>query len=162
MAFKSIGLSLSNEESGDIDYTKLKFKVAKAVRISSAPKIDGIIDEVEWSNSIANESFLQQEPYNLADPTVRTESRVMYDDNFLYVAFNNFDPNPEKIMALTGKRDDWSNSFGNNSDWIGIGIDSNDDDKTGNWFAVNASGVQLDVSISGQDMRSFDNTWNAV
>ena len=77
----------------------------------------------------------------------------MYDDNFLYVAFNNFDPNPEKIMALTGKRDDWSNSFGNNSDWIGIGIDSNDDDKTGNWFAVNASGVQLDVSISGQDMR---------
>ena len=93
MAFKSIGLSLSNEESGDIDYTKLKFKVAKAVRISSTPKIDGIIDEVEWSNSIANESFLQQEPYNLADPTVRTQSRVMYDDNFLYIAFNNFDPN---------------------------------------------------------------------
>ena len=74
MAFKSIGLSLSNEESGDIDYTKLKFKVAKAVRISNAPKIDGIIDEVEWSNSIANESFLQQEPYNLANPTVRTQS----------------------------------------------------------------------------------------
>ena len=162
IALKSIGMSLSNDNSGDIDYTKLKFKVAKAVRISSAPKIDGIIDEVEWSNSIANESFLQQEPYNLADPTVRTQSRVMYDDNFLYVAFNNFDPNPEKIMALTGKRDDWSNSFGNNSDWIGIGIDSNNDDKTGNWFAVNASGVQLDVSISGQDMRSFDNTWNAV
>ena len=46
MLFKSIGLSLSNEESGDIDYTKLKFKVAKAVRISNAPKIDGIIDEV--------------------------------------------------------------------------------------------------------------------
>ena len=34
VALKSIGLSLSNEESGDIDYTKLKFKVAKAVRIS--------------------------------------------------------------------------------------------------------------------------------
>ena len=153
-----------NEENDDIvvDYTQLKFKVTMATRADTPPVIDGQIDPEEWKNSTLNNNFLQQEPYNLTPPTVKTESRVMYDDKFLYIAFNNFDPNPNKIMTRTGKRDDWSNSFGENADWVGVGIDSNNDDKTGNWFAVNAAGTQLDVSISGQSMRSFDNTWNAV
>ena len=95
-------------------------------------------------------------------PTVRTEARMLYDDDYLYVAFNNFDPNPEKIMVRRTRRDDWRTGFDFNADWVGIGIDSRNDDKTGYWFAVNAAEVQVDVAITGDGYGGFDGTWNAV
>ena len=78
------------------------------------------------------------------------------------VSFNNFDPNPEKIMVRRTRRDDWRTGFDFNSDWVGIGIDSRNDDKTGYWFAVNAAEVQVDVAITGEGYGGFDGTWNAV
>ena len=50
--------------------------------------------------------------------------------------------------------------FANNSDWVGITIDSRNDDYNGYFFAVNASGVKIDVSISGHE--EYDPSWDAV
>ena len=144
------------------DYTQLKFKVAMATRTSVPPVIDGIVDDLSWDDAFVIDEFLQFEPYNLEATTVRTEARVLYDDKYLYIAFNNFDPNPESIMKRLARRDDWGSGFDSNSDWIGIGIDSRNDDKTGYWFAVNAAEVQVDVAIAGDGHDDFDNTWNVV
>ena len=144
------------------DYTKLKFKVATAVRTEKPPVIDGEINEEIWSKALLVNGFLQNEPYNLELPTIETEVRVLYDDKYLYLAYNNIDPNPDKIMARRSRRDDWMAGFESNSDWVGFGIDSRNDDKTGYWFAVNAAEVQVDVAISGDGYGGFDGTWNAV
>ena len=144
------------------DYTKLKFKVATAVRTEKPPVIDGEINEEIWSKALLVDEFLQNEPYNLELPTIETEVRVLYDDKYLYLAYNNIDPNPDKIMARRSRRDDWMAGFESNSDWVGFGIDSRNDDKTGYWFAVNAAEVQVDVAISGDGYGGFDGTWNAV
>ena len=144
------------------DYTQLKFKVAMATRTSVPPVIDGIVDDLSWDDAFVIDEFLQFEPYNLEATTVRTEARVLYDDKYLYIAFNNFDPNPESIMKRLARRDDWGSGFDSNSDWIGLGIDSRNDDKTGYWFAVNAAEVQVDVAIAGDGHDDFDNTWNVV
>jgi len=144
------------------DYTQLKYKVAIVTRTSVPPVIDGIIDDLSWDDAIIIDEFLQFEPYNLEVATVRTETRVLYDDKYLYIAFNNFDPNPESIMKRLARRDDWESGFGSNSDWIGLGIDSRNDDKTGYWFAVNAAEVQVDVVIAGEGHNAFDGTWNVV
>ena len=144
------------------DYTKLKFKVATAVRTEKPPVIDGEINEEIWSKALLVDEFLQNEPYNLEPPTIETEVRVLYDDKYLYLAYNNIDPNPDKIMARRSRRDDWMAGFESNSDWVGFGIDSRNDDKTGYWFAVNAAEVQVDVAISGDGYGGFDGTWNAV
>ena len=106
--------------------------------------------------------FLQNEPYNLEAPTIETEVRVLYDDDNLYIAYNNIDPNPDKIMARRTRRDDWMAGFEFNSDWVCFGIDSRNDDKTGYWFAVNAADVQGDGAFSGDGYGGFDGTWNAV
>ena len=50
--------------------------------------------------------------------------------------------------------------FSNNSDWVGITIDSKNDDYNGYFFAVNASGTRMDVALSGQ--WDYDHTWNPV
>ena len=144
------------------DYTKLKFKVATAVRTEKPPVIDGEINEEIWSKALLVDEFLQNEPYNLELPTIETEVRVLYDDKYLYLAYNNIDPNPDNIMARRSRRDDWMAGFESNSDWVGFGIDSRNDDKTGYWFAVNAAEVQVDVAISGDGYGGFDGTWNAV
>ena len=144
------------------DYTQLKYKVAMVTRTSVPPVIDGIIDDLSWDDAFIIDEFLQFEPFNLEVPTVRTETRVLYDDKYLYIAFNNFDPNPESIMERLARRDDWESGFDSNSDWVGLGIDSRNDDKTGYWFAVNAAEVQVDVVIAGEGRDAFDNTWNVV
>ena len=50
--------------------------------------------------------------------------------------------------------------FNSNSDWVGFSIDSRNDDYNGYFFAVNASGVKIDVSISGHE--DYDPSWDAV
>ena len=159
----AIAFGHDSKTRGEIeDYTKLKLRVAMATRTSEPPKIDGLTNDAAWEKAIMADEFLQFDPYNLESPTVRTEFRILYDDKYLYVAFDNFDPNPEKIMARMSRRDDWEEGFEFNSDWVGFGIDSRNDDKTGYWFAVNAAEVQVDVAISGDGYGGFDETWNAV
>ena len=156
------GMSILGEKIVDDD-TQLKLKVAIATRIANPPIIDGDLSDRAWENAKIITEFVQHEPFNLEAPTVKNVARVLYDDNYLYIAFDNFDPNPENIMARRSRRDDWGAGFGNNSDWVGIGIDSRNDDKSGYWFAVNAAEVQLDVAISGSGGHGgFDNSWNAV
>jgi len=144
------------------DFTKLKFKVALATRTAIPPVIDGIIDDEAWDNAILIDEFVQHQPYNLEAPSVQTKVRVLYDDEYLYVSFYNYDPEPDKIMGRLARRDDWMTGFDFNSDWVGFGIDSRNDDKTGYWFAVNAGEVQVDVAISSSGRDPFDSTWDAV
>lgn len=144
------------------DFSQLKYKVAMATRTQRPPVIDGVIDDPVWEQATLINEFLQHEPYNLEAPTVQTETRVLYDNEFLYISFYNYDPNPEKIMGRLSRRDDWMTGFDFNSDWVGFGIDSRNDDKTGYWFAVNAAEVQVDVAIAGDGYDGFDGTWDAV
>ena len=95
----SIPLADESNSRGIVeDYTQLKFKSYSGSRTDIPPIIDGNIDDDAWNNATLLDDFLQFEPYNLISPTVRTEVRVLYDDNNLYIAFINFDPNPDKIM----------------------------------------------------------------
>ena len=98
------------------DDTQLRLKVATAQRTSAPPVIDGILDDSVWNKAIVLNQFVQHEPFNLHAPSVETKIRILYDDNYLYVAFDNIDPNPENISARIGRRDDW-NSIENNSDY---------------------------------------------
>ena len=50
--------------------------------------------------------------------------------------------------------------FGNNSDWMGVTIDSRNDDYNGYFCGVNASGAIIDVALAGSD--EYDRTWDAV
>ena len=114
-------------ESSEIDSDALKFKSMSAVRTNSAPKIDGNLDDAEWANAIVLDDFIQYEPYNLESPSVETEVRVLYDDYYVYIAFQNYDPDTSSIMDRISRRDDYE-AIEKSVDWVGFGIDSNDDD----------------------------------
>jgi hypothetical protein len=63
----------------------------KIARAENAPKIDGVLSEGEWKNAVRVELTHQYEPQQSAQATERTEAFLMFDKEFLYIAFRAFD-----------------------------------------------------------------------
>ena len=151
---------------GNLDYLKIKnpdslrFKTIRAVRCFEAPKIDGKRDDIAWESADAVDDFFQIDPKELAPPSEYTSSRIIYDNNAIYVFLEAVDSEPELIKKSLVRRDSWMEGFSNKSDWMGITIDSRNDDYNGYFFAVNASGAKMDVILSGDD--EYDPTWDPV
>ena len=152
------------EKPDNISPNQLRFREMVATRTNTPPIIDGIIDEEVWENAIIENEFVQFEPYNLAAPSEKTEVRLMYDNDFVYIAINNYDTEPEKITGRLSRKDRWMEAFGPHSDWVGIAFDSNNDDRTGYWFAVNPAESRMDVYVSDATniMEAFDSSWDVV
>ncbi len=144
------------------DPNQLRFREMVATRTITPPIIDGNIDDEVWQNALKESTFLQFEPYNLAQPSEKTIARVLYDNDNIYVSIDNIDSQPDKITGRLSRRDRWMEAFGPHSDWIGVAFDSNNDDRTGYWFAVNPLGSRMDVFISGEGMEAFNSTWDVV
>ena len=146
----------------EIDPDQLRLKEIYAARVQTPPVLDGLLDDEVWKNVVPESDFLQWRPYNLKPPAEKTEVRVVYDDNCIYVGVNCLTSQPEKIVSRLGRRDSWQESFGAKSDWVVVAFDSNNDDRTGHHFFVNTVGSRLDVALSGGGKGGFDSSWDAV
>jgi len=118
-------------------------------------EIDGKLEEASWAKASVLTNFTQQNPKEGAPATEKTEVRILYSKDFLYVGVRVFDSEPEKIKAILARRDSSPPS-----DWIRIWIDSYHDHRTAFEFAVNPSGVKRDVSWT--DDSKTDEDWDAV
>jgi hypothetical protein len=128
---------------------------ASAVRTATAARIDGPLTEAAWARSIPITSFVQREPAEGAAPTFRTEARVAYDDNALYVSVRAFDGEADRIQSYLTRRD-----VDSPSDWVEVYIDSYHDRRTAYHFAVNPAGVKRDGYMFNDD--NYDSSWDAV
>jgi len=128
--------------------------VAIATR-ATAPRLDGRLDDEVWGRATPTGSFRQRDPDEGAPGTERTEVRVLYDDEALFVGIRAFDSRPDQISAPLARRDESPPS-----DWIGILIDSYYDRRTAFEFVVNPAGVKQD-SYHFND-GELDPTWDAI
>jgi hypothetical protein len=129
---------------------------AVAVRANPhAPDIDGKLDDAVWTTAQVISGFIQRDPNEGEPGSERTEARVLYTDDALFVAVRAFDSRADEITGHLTRRDEWSPS-----DWVGIGIDSYHDRRTAFYFAVNAAGVKRDVYYYNDNWQ--DDSWNAV
>ena len=63
----------------------------KAVRITEKITLDGRLEEPSWKLAIPAANFIQLLPNNGEPSAERTEVRILYDDDNLYVGFVCFD-----------------------------------------------------------------------
>ena len=135
-------------------------KRAVATWTDTAPTLDGRVDDDVWQRAYVVADFEQKEPVAGAAPTKRTEARVLYDDNTLYIAWINFDDEPDEIVANDRRRD----SFMVGDDWAVVYIDPFDDNRNAFAFQVNALGTKLDATIRDETQLNFnwDETWEAA
>jgi hypothetical protein len=131
-----------------------------AVRARGAIHIDGKLDDPDWKLALADSSFTQSFPNPGAVPRQRTETRVLYDNNALYVGVRAFDNHPDSIAAPLARRD----AVGIYSDWIHIAIDSYHDRRTAFGFAVNPRGVQKDEMVYNDNTEdlNWDGVWQVA
>ena len=118
-------------------------------------QVDGRLDDAPWSTVMAATGFVQREPDPGAGATRRTEARVLYGDDAVYVGVRLYD-SPDSIAAQLSRRDD----FGSYSDAVFVAFDSYNDNRTAFVFGANPRGVELDLMIS-EDQRE-DTSWDAV
>ncbi|MHB1192026.1 MAG: DUF5916 domain-containing protein [Longimicrobiales bacterium] len=128
---------------------------AMAGRAAERIDIDGVAAEPSWSTAPAISGFRQFDPVPDAEPSQRTEFRVLYDEENLYLFVRAFDSSPDSIMRALSRRD-----VRGPSDQIGVFIDSYNDRRTGFAFYVNPDGVKRDFSV--YDDNFHDNSWNGV
>jgi hypothetical protein len=128
---------------------------ASSARSASALHVDGPPGDAAWARAVPIVAFLQREPSEGAAPTFRTEARVAYDGDALYVLVQAFDGEPDRIQSFLTRRDADSRS-----DWIEVYIDSYHDRRTAYHFAVNPAGVKRDGYMFNDE--SYDGSWDAV
>jgi hypothetical protein len=132
-------------------------RLLSGVRIDEAPPvIDGRLDEAVWARAEPATAFVQMRPGPGEPATERTEARVLYDDDALFVGMRMHDAEPDAIAAQLARRD----AANINSDWAHVLIDSYHDRRTGFRFSVNPRGVQKDVLHYDDYME--DTNWDAV
>lgn len=132
-------------------------KKINATRVDSPPKIDGILDDNAWSNAPIAKDFVMMRPNNgeVEPNTHKTEVKIVYDDNAIYISALMHTPDASKTPAEFTNRD----NFGN-SDFFMVMINPNDDGQNPTMFIVTASGVQIDSKVSNGNNEDYN--WSAV
>ena len=116
-------------------------------------KIDGILDEKVWEECQVASDFWLQAPVDNEKTDTRTEVRMAYSENGLYISATCYDDQDYVIQSL--KRD----NFGE-SDEFSVVIDPINKKANGYAFGVNAMGAQAEALVipDGADI-SWDNRW---
>jgi hypothetical protein len=127
--------------------------VSRAVRLEGSIQLDGKLDEAAWASAPVTPISTQIDPLEGQPASQRTEVRVLYDDEALYVGARLWDSG--EVTARLGRRD---MRLGD-SDWFGVMLDSYHDHRTAFGFDVNPAGVQRDEVKTIED---DDNSWDAV
>ncbi|MEZ4839442.1 DUF5916 domain-containing protein [Flavobacterium sp.] len=134
-------------------------KKINTVRINETISVDGQLDEAVWRNASIARDFIMLEPENGVpeSPDRRSEVKVIYDDNAVYIGAILYDNDPSKIEKEITQRD----NFGT-ADHFGIFINGFNDGQQDFRFFVSASGVQMDclATENGEDF-SWDAIWNS-
>ena len=122
--------------------------------------IDGELGDAGWQGALVQEIAYEIQPGDNTPAPVRTTVRIGYTTDALYVSFKAQDSDPSAIRAHLRDRD---SAF--SDDWVGVFMDTFDDQRRGYEFVVNPLGVQADLindATTGNEDASWDGLWSSA
>ena len=125
-------------------------------RTTTAPVIDGVLDDAVWTDATLIDDLAQVEPIEAAEPSERTEVRLLHDRDTMYVAIQAFDADPDAIVATQMRRDADLDA----DDHVRILIDPYFDRRNGFLFEINAVGAKRDGLIESNTRIRTD--WDGI
>ena len=150
---RSAGLAADSQTEG---------RVAQAVPVDHAPKLDGTLNDPLWLEAKPITDFRQREPHEGETATEKTEVRIVYTRHAVYFGIHCYDSEPSRIIA-TELRRDVSQDL---DDHFEILIDASYDRRDGYVFEINPLGTQNDGLVveeqGGSDGGDFDRGWDGV
>ncbi|MDF2156890.1 DUF5916 domain-containing protein [Algoriphagus sp. CAU 1675] len=128
-------------------------------KASSEVIIDGILNEKAWEEAEVATDFFMITPMDTSFAQVKTDVRMTYDDQNLYLIVVNHHAVEGPYMVESLRRDF---SFGKNDNFL-LFMDPFDDQTNGFSFGANAAGAQWDgIMYNGGSVDlSWDNKWTS-
>jgi hypothetical protein len=125
--------------------------------ISEKITLDGKLDEAIWQSVPTATDFVMFQPDNgkKVEENKRTEVRVLYDNEAIYIGALMYDDEPSKILREINKRDEFGTA-----DFFGIFVNGYNDGQQNFQFFVNAADGQADCLAT--DSNGEDYSWDAV
>ena len=120
--------------------------VATATEVAESPSIDGFLNEAVWQQAAVMTGFTQREPMDGQPASERTEVRVVFDQEALYVGVWAFDSQPENITYGERIRDYEVRQ----SDNVVFVLDTYNDDQNGFVFGTTPTGIEYDGQVANE------------
>src|SRR5262245_9303653 len=121
-------------------------KRMSGTRITEPPTIDGVLDDRAWDAAAPVNDFVQAEPTEGSPATERTDVRLLFDDNAIYIGVMCYDSEPSQIVTTDSRRD----SRLNDMDSFQIIFDTYFDRPIGFIFGTNALGMEYDAQVRNE------------
>lgn len=129
-------------------------------RVEGDIVVDGVLDDAAWAQAATIELAYEVQPSDNIPAPVRTIARIAYTEAALLLAFRAEDPDPAKIRAFLRDRDALYSD-----DFVGVMLDTFDDQRRAYEFFVNPLGVQADLvreEATGNEDDSWDGLWSSA
>ncbi len=129
-------------------------------RVATDIVVDGQLDEVAWTQAATVDLAFETSPGDNIAASVKTTARIAYTADALLLAFRAEDPDPAKIRAFLRDRDALYSD-----DFLGVMLDTFDDQRRAYEFFVNPLGVQADLirdEATGREDDSWDGLWTSA
>jgi hypothetical protein len=137
-------------------------KNIQAVKVSVAPRVDGLLDENVWKDVPVATDFITNTPVYGQPSSFKTTVKIIYDNNAIYVGAYIYD-DPAQVRKQFTPRDQERQS---DVDYFSIFIDTYKDRQNAFQFLVTSRNVQSDARVSPNVQPGFgiygDLSWDAV
>jgi hypothetical protein len=120
-------------------------------------RLDGSLDEVAWKSSEVATDFVQSEPRDGLPATERTEVRVLFDSDNLYIGAHMRDSDPSRSVVNDLRKDFREED----QDDFEVIIDTFGDRRNGYVFITNPAGARVDRQIANEG-REINPSWDAI
>ena len=127
-----------------------------AVYTSTKPLLDGFLTDSVWRKAPVATDFTQFAPAPFTKPSQKTEVRILFDEENIYVGAMMYDSSPDSILRQLSIRDAVRSV---NADMFAIYIDGLYTQQTMFTFGVTAAGVQID-NFDGDPL--WDGVWDSM
>lgn len=119
-------------------------RIATAVAVSVAPDIDGMLDDAAWQTAQVLTGFIQREPMDGQPASERTEVRILYDRDAIYVGVWAWDSRPGEIVPGEAIRD----YEVTDADAVIMVFDTYNDEQNGFVFGTTPAGIEYDGQVT--------------
>jgi len=129
-------------------------------RVGSDITVDGVLDEPVWAEAAMVDVSYEVSPGDNLPAPVKTTARIAYTEDAVLLAFRAEDPDPSKLRAFLRDRDALYSD-----DFVGVMLDTFDDQRRAYEFFVNPLGVQADLikeEAAGNEDDSWDGLWTSA
>ena len=122
-------------------------KVAAAMEVEQPPVLDGnVLDDPAWQSVVPLSGFSQSAPDEGQPATERTEVRVVFTNDTIYIGVVCYDTDPSGIIMTDSRRD----SSMNNADSFQKILDTFSDRQNGFVFGTTPAGQEYDGQVTDE------------